>query len=270
MQDLKRYQINKPLDFQLSDFDPDASEFEKIVKEDVKGVVKTLNQELEILQEKFYAENKHKLLIILQGMDASGKDGTIRHVFEGVNPQGVSVNSFKKPSEEELAHDYLWRIHNKVPKIGQIVIYNRSHYEDVLVARVKHLVPEAVWQKRFEHINAFEKMLTDEGVTILKFFLHISKEEQKQRLLDRLNDPEKHWKFNPADIKERERWSEYSLAYQDAIQKTSTPWAPWIITPANRKWVRNYIVAYYIVNCLRSLEIQLPMQDFDPEIYNFD
>lgn len=264
------YRIENPATFCLNDVDPDANEFDKTEKDSVKDLMKSLNEELEILQEKFYAQGKHKLLIILQGMDASGKDGTVRHVFEGVNPQGVSVISFKKPSDDELAHDYLWRIHKNVPKTGQIVIFNRSQYEDVLVARVKQLVPDFVWQKRFEHINAFEKMLSDEGVTILKFFLHISKEEQKVRLLERLNDQEKHWKFNPADIKERERWADYQLAYQDVIQKTSTPWAPWIVVPGNRKWVRNYIVAFHIVNSLRNMQIVLPKIDFGPEIFNFE
>ncbi len=268
--DANHYRINTPATFQLDDFNPDANEFKKDEKNSTQDLMKSLTKELEVLQEKLYAEGKHKLLIILQGMDASGKDGTVRHVFEGVNPQGVAVISFKKPSEDELAHDYLWRIHKSVPKTGQIVIFNRSQYEDVLIARVKHLVPDPVWQKRFEHINAFEKMLADEGMSILKFFLHISKEEQKVRLLERLNDKEKHWKFNPADLKEREHWPEYQRAYQDAIQKTSTPWAPWIVVPANRKWVRNYIVAFHIVNSLRAMQIELPNIDFGPEMSKFE
>jgi PPK2 family polyphosphate:nucleotide phosphotransferase len=268
--ELNRYRIDKPLKFLLSNFNAEASDWNKAEKALVADQMKALNKELEILQEKLYAENKHKLLIILQGMDASGKDGTVRHVFEGVNPQGVKVVSFKKPSDEELAHDYLWRIHQCVPKIGQIVIFNRSHYEDILVVRVKKMVEESIWQKRFEQINAFEKMLVEEGVTILKFFLHISKEEQKVRLLERLNDNEKHWKFNPDDLKERARWNEYQLAYQDVMQKTSTPWAPWIIVPANHKWVRNMIVAHHIVTALRDMNIVLPQIDFPKEIYNFE
>ncbi|MBI9050056.1 MAG: polyphosphate kinase 2 family protein [Anaerolineaceae bacterium] len=268
--DLERYKISHPASFKIADFDPDERSVEKSQKSNIKDLMKSLNDELEILQEKLYAESKHKILIILQGMDASGKDGTVRHVFEGVNPQGVDVVSFKSPSKLELAHDYLWRIHHNVPAVGQIVIFNRSHYEDVLIARVKQLVPESVWQNRFDHINNFEKMLVDEGVTILKFFLHISKEEQKIRLMERLDDEEKHWKFNPDDIKERSRWNDYMAAYQDMIQKTSTAWAPWTIIPANRKWIRNYIVAHHIVKFLKDLKIQLPMIDFPPETYQFE
>ena len=267
---LNQYLISSPAEFLISSFDADAPEWNNEDKNAVKEQMKALNHDLEALQEKLYAENKHKLLIILQGMDASGKDGTVRHVFEGVNPQGVKVISFKKPSEEELAHDYLWRIHQFVPKVGQIVIFNRSQYEDVLIVRVKKMVADGVWQNRYEHINAFEKMLSDEGVTILKFFLHISKAEQKARLLERLNDSEKHWKFNPADLKERARWDEYMLAYQDAIRKTSTPWAPWIIVPSNRKWVRNMIIAHHIVDSLQNMKIALPQIEFPQEVYNFE
>jgi PPK2 family polyphosphate:nucleotide phosphotransferase len=267
---VEKYLISQPKIFNLVDFDPNEPGIKTSLKEEAKEIGKSLNEELEVLQEKLYAENKHKILIVLQGMDASGKDGTIRKVFEGVNPQGVDVISFKGPSKEELAHDYLWRIHNNVPGVGQMVIFNRSHYEDVLVARVKELVEKSVWEKRFEHINNFEKMLSDEGVTILKFFLHISKDEQKERLLERLEYKEKHWKFNPADLKERTRWDDYMAAYQDVIQKTSTPWAPWIIVPANRKWIRNYIISQYLVKCLKDLNIELPMIEFSPEVYQFE
>lgn len=267
---LDHYLISAPAEFSISQYDANAPEWQNLDKASVKKEMKALNHKLESLQEKFYAENKHKLLIILQGMDASGKDGTVRHVFEGVNPQGVKVISFKKPSEVELAHDYLWRIHQQVPKLGQIVIFNRSQYEDVLIVRVKHMVEDAVWKKRYDQINAFEKMLADEGVTILKFFLHISKDEQKSRLLERLDDPEKHWKFNPADLKERARWDEYMLAYQDVIKKNSTPWAPWVIVPANHKWVRNMIVAHHIVDTLHNLHITLPEIEFPDEVYHFE
>ena len=267
--ELPKYLIDTPENFNLLDYDPNESGIKNSKKNEIKEVGKSLNKELEELQEKLYAENKHKILIILQGMDASGKDGTVRQVFEGVNPQGVDVVSFKAPSKEELAHDYLWRIHNNVPAKGQMVIFNRSHYEDVLVVRVKELVEQSVWEKRFDHINNFEKMLADEGVTILKFFLHISKDEQKERLLERLEYDEKHWKFNPADLKERTRWDDYMNAYQDVIRKTSTPWAPWIIVPANRKWIRNHIIAHYLVKSLKDLNIELPMIDFPPEVYQF-
>lgn len=268
--DVSKFKISNPEQFNILDFDPNEPGIKKSQKDELKDLTKSLNKELEILQEKLYAENKHKVLIILQGMDASGKDGTVRNVFEGVNPQGVDVVSFKGPSKEELAHDYLWRIHKNVPGKGQIVIFNRSHYEDVLVVRVKGMVEGSVWEKRYDHINNFEKMLADEGVTILKFFLHISKDEQKERLMERLEIEEKHWKFNPSDIKERNRWDEYMDAYQAAIQKTSTPWAPWIIVPANRKWIRNYIIAHHMVDCFKNLNIELPMIDFPPYIYQFE
>lgn len=223
-----------------------------------------LNHELETLQELLYAEHKHKVLIVLQATDTGGKDGTIRHVFEGVNPQGVRVASFKKPTPAERDHDYLWRVHPHVPGRGEIVIFNRSHYEDVLVVRVNDLVPRKVWKKRYEHIQAFEQMLADEGTTILKFFLHIDPDEQRQRLQARLDEPAKHWKFNPADLAERKLWSEYEKAYEAAIFETSTDDAPWYVVPANRKWYRNLVVATVIVEALRRLKMQHPKPTFDP------
>jgi PPK2 family polyphosphate:nucleotide phosphotransferase len=210
-----------------------------------------------------YAEQKHKVLIVLQGMDTSGKDGTIRRVFEGVNPQGVRVASFKQPTPEELDRDFLWRVHKQVPGKGEMVIFNRSHYEDVLVVRVHELVPKEVWSKRYEHINSFERMLADEGTTILKFFLHIDQEEQKQRLQARLDDPHKHWKFNPADLEERKLWPKYMKAYEEAISKTSTDGAPWYIVPANRKWYRNIVVGTIIVEALTRLNMRYPEPEFD-------
>jgi PPK2 family polyphosphate:nucleotide phosphotransferase len=224
-----------------------------------------LNRELEELQELLYAEQKHKVLIVLQAMDTGGKDGTIRHVFEGVNPQGVRVASFKQPTPEELAHDYLWRVHKHTPGKGEIVIFNRSHYEDVLVVRVHSLVPEEVWSKRYEHIAAFERLLADEGTTILKFFLNIDLDEQKERLQARLDQPHKHWKFDPGDLKERKLWPQYIEAYEDAIGRTSTKWAPWYIVPANRKWYRNLVIGSAIVEALRSLDMRYPEPDFDPD-----
>jgi len=223
-----------------------------------------LNQELEELQELLYAEHKHKVLIILQAMDTGGKDGTIRHVFEGVNPQGVRVACFKRPTPEELGHDYLWRAHKQTPGKGEIVIFNRSHYEDVLVVRVHNLVPERVWSRRYEHINDFEHILADEGTTILKFFLHIDLDEQRERLQARLDDPRKHWKFDPRDLEERKLWPEYTKAYEDAIGKTSTDWAPWHIVPANRKWYRNLVIGSAIIETLKGLDMRHPEPDFDP------
>jgi len=222
-----------------------------------------LNKELEELQEALYAQQKHKVLIILQGMDTSGKDGVIRHVFEGVNPQGVRVASFKQPTSEELAHDYLWRIHKQMPAKGEMVIFNRSHYEDVLIVRVHGLVAEHVWKKRYDQINAFEKMLWEEGTTILKFFLHIDKEEQKRRLQARLEDRKKQWKFNQADLKEREYWGDYQAAYEDVLNKTSTEHAPWYIVPSNKKWLRNAIIAELIVSHLKKLDIEYPKPEVD-------
>jgi len=227
-------------------------------KKDAKREVDELNDRLEDLQELLYAEGEHKVLIVLQATDTGGKDSTIRHVFDGVNPQGVRVVSFKKPTPEELAHDYLWRVHDHVPASGQITIFNRSHYEDVLVVRVHSLVPEAVWSRRYQHINEFERMLADEGTTIIKFFLHISKEEQRQRLQDRLDTPHKHWKFSKGDLAERALWDDYQAAFTEMLERTSTPWAPWYIVPADRKWYRNLVVSRTIVGTLEALEMSYP------------
>jgi len=219
------------------------------------------------IQELMYAENKQKLLIVLQGIDTSGKDGTIEHVFGDVNPQGTKVISFKVPSKKELDHDYLWRVHQNTPGKGEIVIFNRSHYEDVLVVRVHDLAPKEVWKKRYDHINAFERLLADEGTTIRKFFLHISKQEQAKRFLARLDRPQKRWKFNPDDLKEREYWSDYKAAFEDMLSKTSTPYAPWYVVPSDRKWYRNLVVASVILDTLKSLGMEFPEEV--PEIEAF-
>lgn len=210
------------------------------------------------LQELLYAEHKQKVLIVLQGIDTSGKDSTIRHVFGDVNPQGTKVANFKVPTEIELDHDYLWRVHPKTPGRGEIVIFNRSHYEDVLVVRVHDLVPEKVWKKRYDHINEFERLLAEEGTTILKFFLNISKDEQARRFLARLDRPEKRWKFNPGDLEEREYWDDYLKAFEDMLSKTSTEWAPWYVIPSDRKWYRNLTVASIIEKTLQDLDMQFP------------
>jgi PPK2 family polyphosphate:nucleotide phosphotransferase len=196
-------------------------------------------------------------------MDTGGKDGTIRRVFEGVNPQGVRVTSFKAPTPNEMDHDYLWRIHQSMPARGEMVIFNRSHYEDVLVVRVHELVAPEVWKQRFDQINAFEKMLSEEGTTILKFYLHISPEEQKQRLLDRLKDETKQWKFNPGDLKERQLWKNYMQAYQEVLNLTSTDYAPWFIVPADKKWYRDWVVATTIIDTLKNLDMAYPKPIFD-------
>jgi len=232
-----------------------------------KGQLKDQNKVLRDLQELLYAEHRHKLLVVLQGIDTSGKDSTIRHVFGDVNPQGTKVVNFKVPTRKELDHDYLWRVHPHTPGNGEIVIFNRSHYEDVLVVRVHGLVPEPVWEKRYDHINAFEKLLADEGTTILKFFLHISKKEQAERFLARLDRPHKRWKFNPDDLAERNHWKDYTAAFEEMLNRTSTPWAPWFVIPSDRKWYRNLVVSTLIIEKLRSLDMRFPAEV--PEIDSF-
>jgi PPK2 family polyphosphate:nucleotide phosphotransferase len=220
--------------------------------------LKELNGELQTLQELLYAENKHKVLVVLQAMDTGGKDGTIRRVFDGVNPQGVKVASFKVPTPEELAHDFLWRVHKLVPGRGEMVIFNRSHYEDVLVVRVHGLVPEPVWKRRYDQINDFERMLAETGTAILKFFLYIDLDEQKERLQARLDDPTKHWKFNVGDLAERKLWNEYIKAYEDVLERTSTEYAPWYVVPANRKWYRDLVISTVLVETLKGLKMEYP------------
>jgi PPK2 family polyphosphate:nucleotide phosphotransferase len=218
----------------------------------------TLNERLAELQLLLFAEAKHRVLVVLQGMDTSGKDGTIRHVFKSVNPQGVKVASFKRPNETELAHDYLWRIHSHVPGDGHLTIFNRSHYEDVLVVRVHDLAPKPVWHQRFQHIREFERMLADEGTVIRKIFLHISRAEQKQRLEERLANPVKNWKFEQADVQERRLWDNYRVAYEDALAETSTDQAPWYVVPADRKWYRNLVISEILIKALESLKMSYP------------
>lgn len=252
------YQVQEGKKYSLSDFNPDDKKLWKSGKKDAKKARKELRRELIDLQRLLYAEQKHKVLIVLQAMDSGGKDGTIRSIFKGVNPQGVRVASFKVPTHEEIAHDFLWRIHKQTPKRGEIVIFNRSHYEDVLVVRVHDLVSENVWRKRFEHIRGFEKTLTDEGTIILKFFLHISKEEQKDRFIERIEIPEKQWKFNPKDIDERKLWNDYMQAYEEAVTKTSTAHAPWYVIPANQNWYRDYVIIKIITDTLKELKMAYP------------
>lgn len=255
---MKRYQVKPGEKFRLVDRDPnDTSAFDGN-KDEGKAEHLKLNAELEYLQELLYAEHVHKVLVIFQAMDTGGKDGVIRSVFDGVNPTGVQVASFKAPNSLELDHDYLWRIHHHTPARGQLVIFNRSHYEDVAIVRVHNLAPKEVWQKRFRHIRDFEHMLCDEGVTILKFFLHIDKDEQRERLHARLDDPKKHWKFNVGDIKERTLWDDYMKAYEDAIGETSTDNAPWYVVPANKKWFRDLVVGQVLVDKLKSLKMKYP------------
>lgn len=215
------------------------------------------------LQDLFYANANRGLIIVLQGMDTSGKDGTARRLFEFVEPAGVATVEFKAPSALELAHDYLWRVHQAVPRFGRIGLFNRSHYEDVLVVRVMNLTPPEVWQRRYDQINDFERMLTDSGYTLLKFFLHISHEEQAERLQTRLDDPSKNWKFEPGDLAMRERWDDFMAAYEAVLNKTSTPWAPWHVVPADRKWFRDYAVAQTVVTTLEDMKLKWPKPKVD-------
>lgn len=251
------YLVRPGKKFKLSDYSTDDTNHFKD-KAAAKPAKKDNLKKLADLQDLLYAQAKHAVLIVLQAMDSGGKDGTIKHVFSGVNPQGCSVTSFKEPSHAELVHDYLWRIHAATPARGTIGIFNRSHYESVLVERVKDLVPQKVWTRRYDHINNFEKLLADEGTTIIKFFLNISYDEQKKRMERRLEDPTKNWKFSPNDLKERKRWDLYMEAYQDALQKCSTEWAPWYIVPADHKWYRNWVVSDTIVRTLQKLDLHYP------------
>jgi PPK2 family polyphosphate:nucleotide phosphotransferase len=220
-------------------------------------------EKIDNLQYRLYAERKRALLVVLQGLDTSGKDGTIRHVMSGVNPEGCKVTSFKVPTAEEAAHDFLWRIHEAAPARGEVGIFNRSHYEDVLVVRVHKLLPKEVWSQRHEQINDFESMLAANGVKILKFFLHISKGEQKKRLLERIDDSDHQWKISEADFHERKFWDDYTIAYEDAIRKCSTPDAPWFIIPANKKWFRNLAVSHIIAETLEEMNPKFPAPTVD-------
>lgn len=222
-----------------------------------------LQEKLRELQERLNGEHKRSLLLVFQAMDTGGKDGAVKSLLTGINPAGVQVTSFKAPSEEELDHDYLWRVHQKVPPRGVIGVWNRSHYEDVLIVRVHKLVEKQVWKSRFEQINAFEELLAANGVTILKFFLHISKDEQKERLQARLDDPTKNWKFKEGDLEERALWDDYQKAYEDAINECSTEHAPWRVVPADHKWARNIAIAEAIVQTLEDMKPQFPHVESD-------
>lgn len=225
--------------------------------------LETDQEKLRALQERLYAEGKRSLLVVLQGTDTSGKDGTIEHVFASIDPQGVQVTGFKAPTAEELQHDFLWRVRPALPAHGRIGIFNRSHYEDVLIARVKGLVPEAVWSKRYGEITRFEKEVNASGSTIVKICLHISPEEQRERLLARLKDPTKRWKFNPRDLDDRARWSEYQVAYEVALSRTSTTAAPWYVVPANKKWYRNWAVSRILIETLEEMDPRYPRTKLD-------
>jgi len=241
----------------LSKWDPDGTfgfKKDRKTKENLEKAIERLVG----FQYRLYAEKKRALLLIFQGLDAAGKDGTIRHVMSGVDPQGCVVKSFKVPSAEEAAHDFLWRVHKAVPGYGEIGVFNRSHYEDVLIVRVHGLVPKEVWSRRYDQIDSFEAMLEENGVKILKFFLHISKNEQKKRFLERIDDPDKRWKISEDDFKERKYWDDYTVAYEDALERCSKKEAPWFIIPANKKWFRNLAVSHIIDETFREMDLKFP------------
>jgi len=258
MIDPSLYRIVPGTKIDWANHDPDAKTGFGGGKTEGKSLLSALNKRLAGLQRKLWAESERSLLIVLQATDTGGKDGTIRHVFKGVNPQGVHVRNFKQPSAWDLAHDYLWRVHTHAPEDGAMTIFNRSHYEDVLVVRVHQLVSETVWSKRYRHIREFERILADEGTTIVKIYLDISKEEQAERLRERLDDPDAVWKFRTGDLEDRAMWDEYRQAYKEAIEETSTEYAPWYVVPANRKWYRNLVVSNILIHTLEQMDPRYP------------
>ncbi len=260
-----RYRHKEGRKLKLASLDPN----EKVLAEDLDkessfASFDQMRDELQQLQKMLYAQNKHRVLVVMQAMDTGGKDGCIKHVFSRVDPQGLNVVSFKKPSPDDLARDFLWRIHQHVPQNGHLTVFNRSHYEDIIAVRVKKIYPEKVWKNRYQHIVDFERMLVDEGTTIIKIFLHISKDEQKARLQARLDNPDKYWKFNPDDLKDRARWDHFMETYEDVIEKTSTDVAPWFVVPADRKWYRNLCVARIMVEALKGLKMKFPEPTWKP------
>lgn len=261
--DLSRYRIDGA-SVRLVDRNPSDSQGLDNPGKDARRELKGLVKQASGLQERLFAEGRQALLIVLQAMDTGGKDSTIRAVTKGLNPQGCRVHGFKAPSREELAHDFLWRVHARVPSKGTIGIFNRSHYEDVLIVRVHNWVSAETIEARYEHINAFERLLHDNGTRVLKIMLHVSKEYQRERLVRRLERPDKHWKFNPDDLKERARWDDYMSAFEVALARCSTEYAPWYVVPAEKRWFRNLVVAGLVVKELESMNPKFPKPDFDP------
>src|SRR5262245_45847816 len=266
---IKRYRVDKPAKFRLADFDPADTCGVDIEKADAKAMLAEGVQRLSALQEKLYAQDRWAVLAIFQAMDAAGKDGAIKHVMSGINPQGCQVHAFKAPSREELDHDFLWRIGKALPERGRIGIFNRSHYEEVLVVRVHpeflarqrmpaSLAGKDIWDERFKSIRAFERHLARNGVLVLKFFLHVSKEEQRQRFLARLEDPAKRWKFEMGDVAERKLWDKYAHAYEEAIRATSRPEAPWYVVPADNKWFARLVIAEAMAQAMEGLKLEFP------------
>jgi len=242
----------------ISELDPDSETSVEVKKEYSKDETRKLIQKLDSLQEQLYAEHSHKLLIVLQALDTGGKDGVIRRIFEGVNPSGVRVAHFREPTQDEVEHGFLWRAYNQIPGEGEIVIFNRSYYEGVLVERVHNLVPKLIWEKRYQEINEFERILAEEKVTILKFFLHIDSKEQKKRIKERLADPTKEWKYSVDDLQERKFWNEYMKAYEAVLNNTTTEYSPWYVVPSNHRWVRDLIVSSVVVETLEGFKMKYP------------
>lgn len=262
MKDIAKFRVRPGRRFDLESVDAGWTP-EGLDRDQAESRTAELVERLRDLQHLMYAEDRHSLLIVLQGRDAAGKDGTIRRVFGPMNPQGCRVTSFKVPTAEELEHDFLWRCHAVTPRRGDVAIFNRSHYEDVLVVRVHGLVPKSVWRARYEHINAFERLLADSGTTILKFFLHIDREEQLERFYKRIENPKKNWKISDADYSERPLWDDYTSAYEEAFRRCSTGHAPWFVIPANRKWARNLAIAEITVEALEKLKMRFPKPQVD-------
>ncbi len=262
MKDLKHYRVRPGSKVNLKEFA--TADDGGMVESDARERFEKLKGRMEDLQEVLYAQCQHALLVVVQAMDTGGKDSTIRSVFTGFNPAGCRVANFKAPNETERLHDFLWRVHQRAPRLGQIVVFNRSHYEDVLIARVRELVPKTRWKKRYQHINDFEAMLSDEGVHIVKFFLHISKGYQKQRLQKRLDNLNKHWKFDPGDLAERARWDDYQAAYEEAMERCSTERAPWYVIPAETRWFRDLLISRVLVETLESMDLRYPPSSIDP------
>ena len=260
------YRVESGVEMDLSAQDPsDKGLWEDGSKSVYEAVMLEKLDELKALQNLLFAEGKHKVLIVVQAMDTGGKDGCAKNVFSSMDPQGVHVKSFKAPHEEELAYDFLWRVHKAVPPKGMISVFIRSHYEDIVAVRVKELFPDQVWKRRYRHIVDFERMLSDEGTKIVKIFLNISKDEQRERLQARLDDPAKLWKFEPDDLADRARWDEFMVAYSELISKTSYDYAPWHVVPSDRKWYRNLVVAQIVINALKELKMEFPEVKWNPE-----
>jgi PPK2 family polyphosphate:nucleotide phosphotransferase len=264
LRDFSQYLITAEQNNKLAEVDSRPWSDIPTCKNSANEELSRLHKRLADLQQRFFVDRRKKFLIVLQGMDTSGKNGTIRHVFRGVNPQGVHVSSFDKTTSHELAHDYLRRVHQCTPRDGEIMIFDRSHYEDVLAVRVNNLKPESVWRKRYRHINDFEQLLVDEDTIILKLFLHIDRDTQRERLQHRLDTPMKNWKFDPSDLVARDKWGEYQAAYEEVFKKTAQAHAPWYLIPSNKKWARNLLVARLVVAYLDDLQLSYPKVDFDP------